>query len=230
MPDVPVHAVQRGHNKQPVFFDDQDYLEYLRCLKIAADDSACTVHAYVLMTNHIHLLLTPVHPESVGQLFQGVGRNYVSYINKTYQRRGSLWEGRYKASLIQTETYFLTCMRYVEMNPVRAKIVDHPAQYRWSSYAANALGISNAIIKPHEIYLRLGASLKERCDAYQGLFQERVDLDRLAAIRNGLRSGTPVGNARFKNQIESVAGRKIGKANLGRPALPFPKESDPYKK
>ena len=112
LPDTPVHAVQRGHNKAAVFFDDFDYLEYLRCLKQAVDACGCTVHAYVLMSNHIHLLMTPGQPESVGRLFQSLGRHYVRYINETYQRRGSLWEGRHKCNLIQSQSYLLACALY----------------------------------------------------------------------------------------------------------------------
>jgi putative transposase len=142
---VPIHAFQRGHNKQPVFFEEQDYLAYLRFLKATSDELGCLIHAYVLMTNHVHLLVTPKAATDISLLFQGIGRHFVPYINKTYQRSGGLWEGRYKSNLVDAEDYFLICMRYIEMNPVRAGMVDDAAKYRWSSYATNALGVDNAI-------------------------------------------------------------------------------------
>lgn len=217
LPDIPAHVIQRGHNREAVFFDDQDYLEYLRCLKAAADSCGCAIHAYVLMTNHVHLLLTPAEKDSIGRLFQSLGRHYVRYINETYHRRGGLWEGRHKGHIIQSQNYFLTCMRYIEMNPVRANMVEHPAKYRWSSYAANALGVSHAIIKPHTAYLELGRVAQERQKVYSQLFDCDLGTSELDLIRNSLQSGTPLGNEKFKAQIEAALGRKVGLARRGRP-------------
>jgi putative transposase len=216
-PSVPVHVFQRGHNRDPVFFDDQDYLAYLRFLKASADALGCLIHAYVLMTNHVHLLVTPRAANDVSLLFQNIGRHFVPYINKTYQRRGSLWEGRHKGHILESEDYFLICMRYIEMNPVRAGMVEHPAQYRWSSYAANAQGIDNAIIKPHELYLSLGKTPEARQAAYRGLFATAIHPDELDLIRASLHSGTPLGNDRFKHQVESVMGGSVGFSQRGRP-------------
>jgi putative transposase len=209
--------MQRGHNRGPVFFSEQDYLEYLRCLKHAADDDGCKVHAYVLMTNHVHLLVTSETRESIGELFQGLGRHYVRYVNETYQRHGGLWEGRHKRNIIQSESYLLSCMRYIEMNPVRAGMVAHPAQYRWSSYAANALGKSNAILHQHDEYIGLGASTDLRQKAYQELFVCDFDSDVLELLRQSLQSGTPLGNDQFKARIEAAIGKKIGSISRGRP-------------
>lgn len=219
LPGMPAHVMQRGHNRGPVFFSEQDYLEYLRCLKHAADNYGCKVHAYVLMTNHVHLLVTPAGKESIGQLFQGLGRHYVRYVNETYQRHGGLWEGRHKGNLIQSQTYLLSCMRYIEMNPVRAGMVDHPAKYRWSSYAANAFGTSNAILHQHDEYVSLGASANLRQEVYQGLFDYDSDAGAgaLALLRQSLQSGTPLGNDQFKAQIEAVGGKKVGLIGRGRP-------------
>lgn len=216
-PGVPVHAFQRGHNKAAVFFKDEDYLHYLRCLKRAADDCGCAVHAYVLMTNHVHLLLTPEYSDSISNLFRQIGLHFVRYMNTTYQRRGSLWEGRHKGNMIDTESYFLTCMRYIEMNPVRAGMIDHPADYRWSSYAANALGIDNVILQAHPQYLSLGQESNARQSAYRDLFMLNVEADELDKIRASLSSGTPLGNDRFIRQIEETVGRKIGEIRPGRP-------------
>ena len=174
LPGVPVHVFQRGYNRQPVFFDDEDYLSYLRFLKVSADTLGCLVHAYVLMTNHVHLLVTPKTENDVSLLFQNIGRHFVPYINKTYHRSGSLWEGRHKGNILESERYFLTCMRYIEMNPVRAGMVTHPRQYRWSSYAANAQGVDNAIIQPHDLYFALGRTTEARQTAYRALFATSI--------------------------------------------------------
>jgi putative transposase len=216
-PSIPVHLFQRGHNKESVFFDDEDYLVYLRFLRESADACGCLVHAYVLMTNHVHLLVTPESSTAISTLIQGIGRHYVPYMNKTYKRRGSLWEGRYKGNIIESATYFLICMRYIEMNPVRFGMVDHPAKYRWSSYAVNAQGVDNAVIRVHEQYLALGNTSEARQVAYRGLFEIKADADEMEIIRASLSSGTPLGNECFKKQVEVMTGRKVGLIKPGRP-------------
>lgn len=226
LPGVPSHVMQRGHNREPVFFAEQDYLEYLRCLKHAADNYGCKVHAYVLMANHVHLLVTPEARESIGELFQGLGRHYVRYVNETYQRYGGLWEGRHKGNIIQSQSYLLSCMRYIEMNPVRAGVVDHPAQYRWSSYAANAFGMRNAVLHQHDEYIGLGASPHIRQKAYQESFVCDSDSDVLGLLRQSLQSGTPLGNDQFKAQIEAAVGKKIGLIGPGRPRKEKKKGAD----
>ncbi len=217
LPGMPFHVVQRGHNRSAVFFEDFDYLKYLSCLRDAAQDCGCAVHAYVLMTNHVHLLLTPEHKDSVGRLFQTIGRQYVPYINGKYDRRGGLWEGRYKSSFIDSRTYLLSCMRYIEMNPVRAGMVTHPAEYRWSSYCANALGVSNAILSSHQEFLGLGVDTTERCGVYRELFSGPEKREEVEALRASLQTGTPLGNDKFRLEIESALGVKVGYAARGRP-------------
>lgn len=214
-----VHAVQRGHNQAAVFFEDLDYLEYLRCLKHATETTGCLVHAYALMTNHIHLLVTPEAVDSVGRLFQSLGRQYVTHVNKTYRRRGTLWEGRYKSNVVQSDRYLLTCMRYIELNPVRARMVSKPGEYRWSSYSANAFGADNAIVNPHAEYLALGNSALDRQTAYQELFKLSFDAEELDLLRCAMHSGTPLGNEKFRQQIEIALGRKIGEVRRGRPRI-----------
>jgi putative transposase len=216
-PGLPVHVFQRGHNKEPVFFENKDYWVYLRFLKESAETCGCLIHAYVLMTNHVHLLVTPETSTAISSLFQSVGRHFVPYINKTYQLRGSLWEGRHKGNIIESEAYLLSCMRYIEMNPVRAGMVDHPAKYRWSSYAANAQGVDNAIIKVHEQYLVLGKTPEARQAGYRGFFEIKTDDNELEIIRASLYSGTPLGHDRFKKMIEVMTGRKVGLIKQGRP-------------
>jgi putative transposase len=217
LPHIPAHVMQRGHNREPVFFEAQDYLEYLKILKRVSDACHCAIHAYVLMTNHIHLLLTPAAGDAISRLFQECGRQYVGYINHTYCRRGTLWEGRHKGIIVESTAYLLTCMRYIERNPVRAGIVARPADYRWSSYAANALGEDNCIISPHDEYVHLGQTLLQRREAYRALCAAELTAEALGRIRNCTQSGTPMGSERFKEQIEKTLRRKVGGEKRGRP-------------
>jgi putative transposase len=217
MTGMPVHVVQRGNNRQAVFYDEQDHRAYLRWLKEGAQRYGCAVHAYVLMTNHVHLLMTPEHEGAIGRLLQHLGRYYVLYINHRYGRSGTLWEGRYKASLIQEEDYLLACYRYIELNPVRAGMVDGPGAYRWSSYHRNALGQPDLVIVSHGRYRALGRSEVERQEAYRRLFTVHVDDGQLTQIRDAWRTGTPLGNDRFKEAVEAMLGRKIGQVRRGRP-------------
>ena len=170
-----LHIVQRGHNRESCFFTEEDYHAYLHWLGEALTKEKCALHAYVLMTNHVHLLLTPTHAEAVPRLIITLGRRYVQYINATYRRTGTLWDSRYKSSLIQAETYLLACQRYIELNPVRAAMVDDPAHYRWTSYRSHALGQANSYLTPHSIYLALGNDDKQRQSAYRTLFRTQLD-------------------------------------------------------
>ena len=175
MPDVPVHIVQRGHSRDPVFFDTSDYQAYLYWLREASERYDCAIHAYVLMTNHIHILATPKKKDSISLMMQYIGRYYVPYINYTYGTSGSIWEGRLKASLVHDEEYLLTCMRYIELNPVRANMIQSPGAYRWSSYKVNGQGRGNSSIRFHSLYMALGSSMPQRAAAYRSLFKAHVD-------------------------------------------------------
>jgi putative transposase len=179
LPGVPAHIVQRGHSREPVFFENDDYAAYVEWLGEAALRYGCAIHAFVLMTNHIHILATPDNKNSISQMMQYVGRHYVPYINYTYGTSGSIWEGRYKAGLIHDEEYQLTCMRYIELNPVRAEMVKSPGAWRWSSYRANPRGEPNEMIQQHPLYLRLGRTAKQRQEAYQALFKAHIDQKQL---------------------------------------------------
>jgi len=220
MPGVPVHVVQRGNNREPIFFDDGDYKAYLRWLEEGAGRYHCDIHAYVLMTNHVHLLVSPRNQDSISRMMQYIGRRYVPYINHTYGRTGTLWEGRYKGSLIQDEQYLLTCMRYIELNPVRANMAKHPRQYRWSSYAANAYGKENPLMTPHDCYRRLGRTYQARQQAYRDLFKHHLDDGTLNEIRSAWQTGTPLGNDRFREKVEQVLKTKVGYSRRGRPKKP----------
>ncbi len=215
--DVPLHIVQRGHNRAPCFFTDDDYETYLYWLRRGIAAKGIALHAYVLMTNHVHLLLTPPDNRAVPDLFISLGRRYVQYINRTYRRTGTLWDSRYKSSLIQTESYLLCCQRYIELNPVRAAIVADPVQYRWSSYRCHALGQTNAMLASRAEYLALGTSAQARQDAYRALFRDMLDQQAIASIRIALAQNRPLGNSDFLSMIEDVTGYRCAPRQRGRP-------------
>ncbi len=217
LPDVPAHVVQRGNNRQPVFFADDDYRAYLGWLAEAAGRYGCAVHAYVLMTNHVHLLVTPETRASISRMMQYVGRRYVPYVNRVYGRSGTLWEGRFKGAPIDGEAYLLACSRYIELNPVRAGMVARPADYRWSSYRANALGEVDRLLSPHPVFLALAGEPVARCGAYRALFRGQVDDRQLDGIRSTLQTGTPLGGDRFRARIERTLKVKVGHDRRGRP-------------
>ncbi|GJL76398.1 transposase [Nitrosomonas sp.] len=159
VPGQPQHVIQRGNNRSIIFAGEEDYQFYLKKLGDACQKFQCDLNAYVLMTNHVHLLITPHLKVRIGKVMQMLGRYYVhvQYFNHQYNRTGTLWESRYKAILLDSEQYLLTCSRYIELNPVRADMVGYPAKYPWSSYDFNALGLSDSLIKEHNIYTALGA-------------------------------------------------------------------------
>jgi len=209
LPGHPAHIIQRGNNRSATFYADDDYHFYLDALHTACKQYHCALHAYVLMTNHVHLLVTPTTESGLSRLMQSLGRCYVRYINHTYKRTGTLWEGRFKHSLIQDESYYLICSRYIELNPVRAGMVEHPADYRWSSYHHNALGLASPLIQPHTLYLALGHSTKERAEHYQSLFQAHINPETLEAIREATNKDHVLGNDKFKGEIEQMLKRKL---------------------
>ena len=218
LPEVPVHAIQRGHSREPVFFEDKDYQAYLSWLYEAAERYDCAIHAYVLMTNHIHILATPKTSEGISRMMQYVGRRYVPYINYHYGTSGTLWEGRYKSSLIDEDDYLLICMRYIELNPVRADMVSHPRHYRWSSYRVNAEDKEEKGLTGHSLYQALGKRVKQRKAAYRALFKAHIEDNEINQIRNAWQTGTPLGNDRFKEKIEAKLQCKVGQARRGRPS------------
>jgi putative transposase len=201
---LPVHIIQRGNNRQACFFAEDDNLFFLDHLARIAKRVRCALHAYVLMTNHFHLLLTPELPAGPSLLMKFLGQRYVQYVNRTYRRTGSLWEGRFRSSLVQTERYVLGCYRYIEMNPVRANMAKHPAEYPWSSYAANATGKSLPWLTPHGEYLALGSDEEKRQAAYRGLFATELDQQLLREIRVSTHGGYAIGSSRFRGEIETA--------------------------
>ena len=206
----PQHIIQRGNNRQDIFCADEDYRFYLEKLSDAAKEHQCDIHAYVLMTNHVHLLVTPHKADGIGKMMQVLGRYYVQYFNHCYKRTGTLWEGRYKATLIDSEQYLLTCMRYIELNPVRAhNMVNHPAEYPWSSYASNALGKENLLLTPHLEYKRLGTPDQDRQSAYRQLFRARIPEKTLEALREATNKAWVMGGERFKASVSKKIDRPV---------------------
>lgn len=217
LPDIPQHVTQRGNNRQVCFFSADDYRLYLDLLHEACRAHDCSLHAYVLMTNHVHMLMTPATPEGVSRVFRDLGRDYVRSINKTYGRSGTLWEGRFKSSLVDKDRYCLTCYRYIELNPVRARMVGHPAEYPWSSFHCNAMGERNELVSPHDCWLLLGNSSEERMAAYRELFSEKLNRSAIDSIRQSLDTGLPTGNDRFRREIEQALSIRLGYGKRGRP-------------
>lgn len=208
LPGQPQHVIQRGNNRDVIFASEDDYLFYLEKLELACDRFGCDLHAYVLMTNHVHLLLTPQSGDGISKVMQSVGRYYVQYFNHQYKRIGTLWEGRYKSTLLDSEHYLFTCYRYIELNPVRAGMVDHPSEYPWSSYRYNATGVTNPMITPHQMYTDLGRDVEERCSSYQALFHGHVEDRELDEIRDATNHSWVLGSEQFREQIESLTSRQ----------------------
>lgn len=210
--------VIRGNSRKVVFAETDDYHAYLGWLKEGADTHACQIHAYVLMSNHVHLLISASNPNNLSKLPQHIGRKYVPYFNHKYDRSGTLWEGRFKASSIDSERYLLSCYRYIELNPVRAGMVEKPDEYRWSSYRANAYGATNPILTPHPLYLSLGKDKRQRNRRYREGFKEALEEKQIKDIRASVQTGTPLGNDRFKAEVERLLDVKVGQARRGRPS------------
>ena len=209
--------IVRGNNRQAVFAEDDDYFAYRSWLKEASEQYDCKIHAYVMMTNHVHILLSAEEPTNISKLSQAVGRKYVPYFNYKYGKSGTLWEGRFKASSIDSEFYLLACYRYIELNPVRAGMVENSADYVWSSYHANALGEKDSLVTPHSVYLRLGKTKTQRQVAYKDLFKTPLSDNLITEIRQTTQTGTPLGSDKFRGQIEDLLGVKIGYSKRGRP-------------
>ena len=194
VPGIPLHIVQRGNDRQRCFRRRSDYVRYLGILAGSAERYDMEIHAYVLMTNHVHLLATPGQPQSASRMMQAIGSSYVRTFNRIHDRTGTLWEGRFRSSTVTDEHYLFACYRYIELNPVRAGIVRDPDDYPWSSFRANALGSSNAVIHPRPEWNALGEDRRQRCAAYRGLFETEVGEEIMGEIRTSLRTGSELGS------------------------------------
>ncbi len=194
IPGYPLHVIQRGNNKIACFKEYFDYVYYLNALEEIATEHHCCIHALVLMTNHIHMLVTPCARGNLSKMMQSLGVKYVHYFNNKYERTGTLWEGRYKATLIESDRYFFAVSRYIELNPVRAAMVNAPHEYRWSSYQHNAMGLDSTLFTPHELYLSLGKTKLERLKSYRAMFDNPLPEQAIELIRDSTNRAQPMGN------------------------------------
>jgi putative transposase len=206
-PGQPLHVIQRGVNRSPLFQVHDNYRFFRSCVASAFAEHACLLHAYVLMTNHVHLLVTPAGERAMAKAMQAIGRRYVPYFNTMFARTGPLFEGRYRASPIDSERYLFTCYRYVELNPVRAGLVSDPTDYRWSSHRYNALGIPDPLVTPSSAYEALGATHVDRQDAYRALAREHLDDSTLGRIRTAAHRGAALGDDEFRAAVARRGGQ-----------------------
>lgn len=200
----PVHLIQRGNNRQPIFKNDGDRAAYANWLTEGAARYNVDIHGWVFMTNHVHLLLTPHGDNSLSWLMQLVGRLYVRRFNLNHARTGALFEGRFRTSVVQEDRYFLACLRYIELNPVRAGITRDPGDYHWSSYGTHARGVRARMWSPHELYLGLGSNDRRRQDAWRSLVREGLDVEVLAKVRETARTGQVLGSESFREKVRSL--------------------------
>jgi putative transposase len=197
LPAVPLHVIQRGHDRQRCFFVDEDFAAYRQWLHEEAVVAGCRIHAYVLMSNHVHLLLSVEGVEQLARLMKNVGQRYAQRFNKCHGTSGSPWDGRYKSCLVQSEGYLLTCQRYIELNPIRAGMVRFPGNYKWSSYRSNAEGRHDGVVTPHLVYDRMGRDASARRQAYLRLFQQALTPMQVEQIRAAGNGSGVLGDAAF---------------------------------
>ena len=214
---IPQHVVQRGNNKRSCFVDDKDFINYARWMREYSLEFDIKIHAWVFMSNHVHLLLTPGADNGIAKFMQGVGRRYVLYFNHRHAQTGTLWEGRYKSSLVETSLYLLACYRYIELNPVRANIVEHPSDYEWSSYHSNATGKPSSLLTPHEEYLALGPTVDSRQYEYRSYLQQVAQPASDEQITQALNKGLVTGSASFVQRLEQAHDIRFGNGKRGRP-------------
>jgi putative transposase len=213
LPGYPLHVTQRGNNRGHCFVRDADRILYLALLQEFARKERCNVHAYVLMTNHVHLLATPNDRNSMSEMMRRLGQKYAQHFNRVHKRTGTLWEGRFKSCLVDSQSYLLRCYRYIELNPVRAGMVRRPADYRWSSYRVNGQGESSTLIEPHRSYLALGRNPADQRTAYRNLFKDDPTEEELKEIRSATRGGFALGSKQFIAEVEDASGRRAKRAS-----------------
>jgi putative transposase len=218
LPGISQHVIQRGNNRMPCFEDDVDRSQYLHLLAESLPRFGCELHAYVLMGNHTHLLMTPRSPGALPQLMHTFGRNYARYFNRRHARTGTLWEGRYKACLVDSERYALACHRYIELNPVRAGIATTPGAYAWSSFRCNASGVRNEMLTTHPVLLALGAEPGLRARSYRGLFESALPDELVDEIRLYLKQERVLGSSHFRACVEAQLDRVCAARGAHRPA------------
>jgi putative transposase len=213
---LPLHIVHRGNNRGACFFQEADYRRYLVKLEECVERFDCQVHAYVLMTNHVHLLVSPAVPTAISWFMKRVAQDHAQHVNRTYGRTGAVWENRYYSGFVDSESYLFTCHRYIETNPVRAGMVRHPAEYPWSSFRSNALGYPSSLVRQHCVYGGLGSTPETRQAAYRALFDAALTDHELAFIRAATRGGRAIGSIEFLERLKLQAGRSLAPAKRGR--------------
>ena len=219
LPAYPHHVIQRGNDRQIIFRDDHDRLRLLGLWAQHATLTGVAVHAYVLMDNHFHLLLTPETDTGLPEMMQAVGRSYVRYFNNRHGRTGTLWEGRYRSSLIDTEQYLLTCMAYIDLNPVRAGMVEGPADFAWSSHRHYIGQQMNKLVTPHALIWGLGNTPFAREVAYLDLVQAGVSAAQQASLTHSALTGWTLGSEKFVQSLKERTAHKLTPAKAGRPRL-----------
>lgn len=217
IPGYPHHIIQRGNNRQPIFASDEDFRELLGLLEEHARAAGVAVHAYVLMSNHFHLLATPETAEGIPQMMQAVGRRYVRLFNRRQARTGTLWEGRYRSTLIQAERYLLACMVYIDLNPVRAGMVDSPERYPWSSHGHYVSGRPDRLVTPHPIWWELGNTPFAREAAYRDLVHAGLTAAQQQALTDSALRGWALGDGAYVADLQRRTERRVSKAKAGRP-------------
>jgi putative transposase len=219
LPHYPHHIVQRGHNRQVVFAEPADYERYLSDLRELKEALGIKVYAYCLMTNHVHLLLAPGESTSgLGQLMKVLAGRMTRYRNKVEGRTGTLWESRYKSSVVQSDTYLLACSRYIELNPVRAQMVARAEDYRWSSFALRLCDFSESTwLDEDPCFMELGPTEAKRRERYKSFIGMATPTNELQLIRGALQRGQLTGNMKFVDEIEKITGRRIHFRERGRP-------------
>ena len=226
VPGVAQHVIQRGNNRQLCFASDDDFVAYSHWLKEYAEKHETEIHAWVFMTNHVHLLMTSYQKGGISKLMQSLGRKYVQYFNYKYKRTGTLWEGRFRSCLVESDLYVLVCYRYIELNPIRANMVEKPKGYRWSSYSRNALGVNSSMCTSHVSYLALGESGAERLIKYRDLFRGILNDKVIDDIRMITQQGLVLGSDQFRKQLQELLGRRLECRRRGRPRIK--NGSDPF--
>ena len=219
LPDVPLHIVQRGVNRCALFVDTDDRWHYQKLLRKVAKEHCMDIHAYVLMGNHTHLLVTSHEAGAVSAAMHRLGQCYVQAFNRKHQRTGPLWEGRFKSCLVDSESYVLMVYRYIELNPVRAAITDCPVRYPWSSVQGNLGIMKNPLLTPHPVFRALATDKAKRASAYAGWLMQGIHEEELATIRAYVRQEKALGSKRFQDMVERTTGRDVSWRPRGRPRL-----------
>ena len=214
---IPVHILHRGNNRQACFKNNGDYSAFLWWLREYSEKFMVEIHTWALMENHYHLLCTPQVEDGLSRMVQALGRQYVRYFNRQNQRTGTLWEGRYRSSLVQPGSYLLDVYRYIELNPVRAALTSNPSEFNWSSSQINASGKPSALCKPHAEYLKLGETRTECAENYKLKCESGLDEKRLEEIRKSINKGLAFGDEEFKIEVEEMTGRRQRALKSGRP-------------